>query len=106
MANQALLSTQALNLTLEIKMIYLEKAIYLNEYKIELTFNTGEVGIVDLSDIPEIFEAAKPLKNLDIFRQFYLDEWPTLVWPCGFDLAPEMLYQRVTGKDNCWQEAS
>ena len=33
-------------------MVYLEKADYLSEYKIKLTFNTGEVGIVDLSDIP------------------------------------------------------
>jgi hypothetical protein len=103
--NQAILSTQAFNLTQEVKMVYLEKAIYLSDYKIEITFNTGEVGIVDLSDVPELFEAAKPLKELENFRQFYLDEWPTLVWPCGFDLAPEMLYQRVTGKDSYWQQA-
>jgi|GEM_PF-5333638 len=42
-------------------MIYLEKAIYLSDLKIELTFNTGEVGVVDLSDIPQLFEAAKTL---------------------------------------------
>jgi hypothetical protein len=36
-------------------LVYLEKADYLSEYKIKLTFNTGEVGIVDLSDIPEKF---------------------------------------------------
>jgi len=86
-------------------MIYLKKATYLSDYKIEITFNTGEVGIVDLSDVPQLFEAAQPLKNLETFKQFYLDEWPTLVWPCGFDLAPEMLYQRAMGKDHSWKQA-
>lgn len=87
-------------------MVYLEKADYLSEYKIKLTFNTGEVGIVDLSDIPEKFEAASALKEVENFKQFYLDEWSTLAWPCGFDLAPEMLYERATGKSQQWKTAS
>ncbi|MEY2984402.1 MAG: hypothetical protein RLZZ568_1019 [Cyanobacteriota bacterium] len=86
-------------------MIYLLNATYVNNYKIKITFNTGEIGIVDLSDIPEMFASAKPLKDLGIFKQFYLDEWPTLVWPCGFDLAPEMLYERAMGKNSQWQQA-
>jgi hypothetical protein len=32
------------------------------------------------------------------FRNFYLDEWPTLAWSCGFDVAPETLYELATGK--------
>jgi len=44
------------------------------------------------------------LLNRAEFAKFTLDEWPTLVWSCGFDLAPEMLYERVTGKQLTWQQ--
>jgi len=37
-----------------------------------------------------------------VFKRFTLDEWPTLVWPNGFDLSPEMLYERATGKRLSW----
>ena len=86
-------------------MVYIESAEYVGGYKIKLVFNTGESGVVDLSDVPDMFDAAKPLKDAAVFQQFFLDDWPTLVWPCGFDLAPEMLYQRATGKSSSWKEA-
>ncbi|SFB83267.1 Protein of unknown function [Marinospirillum celere] len=86
-------------------MIYLESAEYLKDYRLRLTFNTGETGEVDLSDLPALFDAAKPLQKLTEFKKFYLDEWPTLAWPCGFDLAPEMLYERATGKKHNFKEA-
>jgi hypothetical protein len=79
-------------------MVYLQSAEYVSDYKIALVFNTGEQGVVNLVDIPSLFEVAKPLEDLSVFQSFFLDEWPTLAWPCGFDLAPEMLYERVTGK--------
>jgi len=28
--------------------------------------------------------------------------WPTLAWDCGFDLAPEYLYELATGKRPSW----
>jgi hypothetical protein len=42
------------------------------------------------------------LLDRDLFQNFYLDEWPTLAWPCGFDVAPETLYEPATGKSP-WQ---
>jgi hypothetical protein len=42
------------------------------------------------------------LLDRDLFQNFYLDEWPTLAWPCGFDVAPETLYELATGKSP-WQ---
>jgi hypothetical protein len=35
---------------------------------------------------------------------FQLDEWPTIVWDCGFDLSPEYLYELATGKRPTWAE--
>ena len=86
-------------------MITIAEAQYENDYRIKLKFNTGEEGIADLSDIIERYSIAAPLKNLIEFQKFYLDEWPTLVWPCGFDLSPETLYERATGNKVKWVEA-
>jgi hypothetical protein len=85
-------------------MIAIHSAEYQYDYKIKLTFNTGEQGVVDLYDLIEKHTIAHPLKNVNAFRQFYLDEWPTLAWSCGFDIAPETLYERATGNPIAWLE--
>jgi hypothetical protein len=83
-------------------MIEIREAKYQGGYKIWLSFNTGESGVVDLTDLLHKYKAAAPLLDNNEFRKFYLDEWPTLAWPCGFDLAPESLYERATGKHVEW----
>ena len=79
-------------------MIGVKSARYLTGYKIQVEFNTGEAGEVDLSDMVAKYPAASPLKDRSIFADFTLDDWPTIVWPCGFDVSPETLYERATGK--------
>ena len=37
---------------------------------------------------------AASLRDPKVFSQFYLDSWPTIAWSCGFDVAPETLYER------------
>jgi hypothetical protein len=78
--------------------VYLLEAKYIKDFEVFLKFNTGESGEANLKDIVFKYEAAKPLRNPKAFSQFYLDSWPTLAWECGFDIAPESLYYRVTGK--------
>jgi len=87
-------------------MIRIQKAEYVGDYKIRLLFDTGEEGVTDLGDVITRYAAARPLLDRSEFAKFTLDEWPTLVWPCGFDLSPEMLYERVTGKRPAWQQSS
>jgi len=84
-------------------MIRILKAAYSGDYKIHLYFDSGEDGIADLADVIQRYAAAESLRDLSEFSKFTLDSWPTLVWPCGFDLAPEMLYERATGKRQEWQ---
>lgn len=79
-------------------MIAVSEASYQNGYKIFVKFNTGESGVVDLHDVIKKYKVAESLFDINEFKKFYLDEWPTLAWTCGFDLAPESLYERVTGK--------
>jgi hypothetical protein len=83
-------------------MITVQEARYNDQYKIWIKFNTGESGVADLRDLLDRFPAAQTLKNLEEFKRFYLDEWPTLTWPNGFDISPETLYERVTGKKPAW----
>ncbi|MCF7669443.1 MAG: DUF2442 domain-containing protein [Verrucomicrobia bacterium] len=77
--------------------VYLTNA-YIKDYKIHLTFKTGESGEVDLKDVIYRFKAAESLRDTNRFSKFYPASWPTLAWDCGFDIAPESLYYRVTGK--------
>ena len=83
-------------------MIQIQEATYQEDYKIWVKFNTGESGVVDLFELIQKYKVAAPLFDTNEFKRFYLDEWPTLAWPCGFDLAPESLYERVTGKQVEW----
>lgn len=81
---------------------YVTEARYVDGYRLAITFNTGESAVVDFSQmIAEILRAA-PLQDAGLFKSFYLDGWPTLAWPCGFDIAPETLYQMATGKLPAW----
>jgi len=72
--------------------IRINKAEYIGDYKIKITFNDGSEGIVDLSGSLEgkVFESLKDKKN---FSKFKIDkELGTIVWENGADLAPEYLY--------------
>lgn len=64
----------------------------IKEYQLQITFNSGEVRIVDLKNElnGEVFE---PLKDLNFFKRAFLTEWHVIQWPNGADFAPEYLYQ-------------
>lgn len=87
-------------------MIGILEAKYVSGYRIWLAFNTGESGEVDLTDVVQAFPAASALKDIEKFKDFSLDEWPTLVWSTGFDLSPEMLFERATGKQVAWMHSA
>jgi hypothetical protein len=78
--------------------ISISEAKYLEGYRISLRFNNGESGVVDLQDLVFRIPFAAPLRDLKKFADFHLDSWPTLTWDCGFDVDPESLYERATGK--------
>lgn len=86
-------------------MVRIQEAYYEGGYSVRLRFDTGEEGVTDLADVISKYKDARQLLDQAEFAKFTLDEWPTLVWPCGFDLSPEMLYERVTGKRPVWQQS-
>ncbi len=76
----------------------LKSARYIAGYRLELTFEDGRVGELDLKD--ELWgEVLEPLRDLDKFKNFRIDkELHTIVWPTGADFAPEYLYEACAWK--------
>ena len=75
-------------------LVSVTKAKYITAYKVELYFDNGEVGVVDLQEVifkdhRKIFE---PLRDLEFFKSFELDNW-TMTWSNNADFAPEFLYE-------------
>ena len=71
--------------------LHVEKASYIDEYKISIEFNNGKERVVDLMNelSGEVFE---PLKRLDFFKNFFISH-NTIEWQNGADFAPEFLYE-------------
>ena len=67
------------------------KAKYLQEYKLKVWFNNGQIRLVDLEDHlqGEVFE---PLKDIEQFKDFTIN-FNTIEWKNGADFAPEYLYE-------------
>jgi len=67
------------------------KALYLDNYRILLTFNNGETKTVDLQNELNgtVYE---PLRKLDYFKNFQV-KYNTIEWSNGADYAPEYLYE-------------
>ena len=78
-------------------LVWIIKANYVEDYKVNLTFNDGVSGIVDFKNHLNgpVFE---PLKNVEFFKKVELDSW-TLTWPNDSDFAPEFLHE-LTLKQN------
>ena len=74
-------------------LLWIIKADYVNDFKINLHFNTNEKGIVDLENNldKKIFE---PLKNKSFFKKFHLNNW-TIEWENGADFSPEFLHDII-----------
>ncbi len=64
---------------------------YIEDYKLELTFNHSVKKLVDLEKYLEN-ELFKHLKDLDNFKQYGLTIW-TIEWIDGIDFAPEFLFK-------------
>ena len=76
-------------------MITVKDASYYQDYKINIEFNHGEYGVIDLENVlwGPVFE---PLKDIELFKKMKVsDLFHTIVWDSGADIAPEFLYDRL-----------
>ena len=80
--------------------LHITNAKYIEDYKVEVSFNNGRKGVADLFEVLKgtIFE---PLKDKSVFSSFKVDkELDTIVWPNGVDLAPEYIYFQAFKKES------
>ena len=76
-------------------MLEVVSARHIADYTIEVWFNDGNGGVVDLKDAlwGPVFE---PLRDLTQFCQFEVSPvMHTICWKNDADLAPEFLYEKL-----------
>lgn len=68
------------------------KAIYLNEFKIDITFNNGVNKTVDFYDFlfNHDYPVFIPLRDVNRFKKFKVND--TIIWEGDVDLAPERIF--------------
>ena len=72
---------------------HIKRASYLGDFKIHLEFENNEQKILDCSSwLNEDMGDFEDIKKEENFRQFDIKRG-LLVWPNGYDLAPEYSYQ-------------
>lgn len=69
----------------------------LDDYKLALTFDNVEQGVVDLAHLmgKGVFAA---WKDLEVFRSVQIGPCGELAWGEEIDLCPDALYLEATGK--------
>jgi len=77
----------------------ISEARHKDSYKIDLKFEDGSAGTVDLQKYLRPGTVFEKLKDKTLFRTFEI-EYGTLVWKkLELDIAPETLYFEATGKE-------
>ena len=78
-------------------MVKIIKVKVLQGYRLELAFDNGVSGVVDLSEL--VGKGVFALwRDLHVFEQVRIGSFGELVWGDQIDLCPDSLYLRVTGK--------
>jgi hypothetical protein len=78
-------------------MVRITKVSVLENYRLELAFDDGVSGVIDLSDL--VGKGVFTLwRDQHIFEQVRIGSFGELVWLDKIDLCPDSLYLKVTGK--------
>ena len=79
----------------------------LGDYRLQLRFEDGVEGVVDLAPHLSFRGVFGPLRDPTYFAQVRVDpDLGTVTWPNGADLDPDVLYGRITGIPNISQGSS
>lgn len=71
-----------------------KNAVARDDYKLEIVFTNGEVGIFDCAHLLE-FGVFTEFRDLSYFKQARV-EGGTVVWPHEQDICPDTLYEDST----------
>jgi hypothetical protein len=69
----------------------------LSDFRLEVRSADGTAGVICVADrlFGPMFE---PLKDPAAFAQVFVDEYGAVCWPNGADMAPDALYDEISGK--------
>jgi Protein of unknown function (DUF2442) len=70
----------------------------LDSFRLSLTFENGESGVADLSDLAGR-GVMSSWDDYSIFEQASVTEAGAVEWPGGIDICGDSLYLRVTNKE-------
>ena len=74
------------------------KIKYLNNYRLELTFDDGKSGILDCKPIIEKGGVFSALRDPNVFKKATINrELGVITWNNEIDIAPETAYSLATG---------
>ena len=78
-------------------MVKITNVRVLQGYRLELAFDDGVCGVVDLSDL--VGKGVFALwRDHHVFEQVWIGSFGELVWDDKIDLCPDSLYLKATGK--------
>ncbi|MBI3182405.1 MAG: DUF2442 domain-containing protein [Myxococcales bacterium] len=73
---------------------------YRGGHRLLMRFDDGTQGEVDIAEAVPLDGVLAALRDPAVFRQARVDpEWGTVCWPDDLDLAPEPLFERITGRN-------
>ena len=71
----------------------------LGDYLLQLRFEDGVSGVVDISEIVPFTGVFAPLQDKDFFAEVRVNpDIGTICWPNEADLDPDVLYSLVSGE--------
>lgn len=72
------------------------RAKYIKQYKLEIEFENGKIGVVDFNEYAKKGGIFKKLKDEKFFKRFYINkDLGTICWSNNIDIAPETLYSKL-----------
>ncbi len=78
-------------------MVKITKVKVLENYRLEVAFDDGACGVVDLSEL--VGKGVFALwRDPHVFEEVRIGSLGELVWEDKIDLCPDSLYLKVTGK--------
>lgn len=76
-------------------LVHITAVQVIGDHRLCLTFEDGTVGDIRFED-HEWHGVFEPLRDPELFGQVFVDEqFGTIAWPNGLDMAPEALYEEA-----------